>query len=158
MCNCRKNGATDLVQLTPVVTGTPVATTQTYYVDLLHYLCGNRKICVSSSYPLSSSLSYTVGTPEYVGNDTYSFPIVVTGSVTYIPYVRNSCGCNPCPMQDFIMTQFSVPVYSATGTPTATVVAGTTQTNPANVEDCCSLTNSCEIETSIVVNSVAPTA
>jgi len=118
------------------------ATNATYVVDLTHYNCGNRKLCANGAYPVTANLSFkAVGAPQSVGNDAYVQDILITGTVTYMPY-RNGqgscgCGCN-CPVTENIWATVSVPVSSATA---PTVTAGETIAAPTNLRDCCSITN-----------------
>lgn len=118
------------------------ATNATYVVDLTHYNCGNRKLCANGAYPVTANLNFkAVGVPQSVGNDAYVQDILITGTVTYMPY-RNGqsscgCGCN-CPVTENIWATVSVPVSSATA---PTVTAGETIAAPTNLRDCCSITN-----------------
>lgn len=159
-CSCKKNGATYLNSIIPVENGTSVATQQQYYLDFTHYLCNNRKICVTGSYPLIASLTYQVKDVSYVGQKTYAATIVYSGQVSYLPYQKgcNPC-CDPCPKSDFIFGSFSVPVYSATGVPTVDLDTANQNilVSPANVEDCCNITNAVELETTLIVNVTPPT-
>ena len=118
------------------------ATNATYVVDLTHYNCGNRKLCANGAYPVTANLNFkAVGVPQSVGNEAYVQDILITGTVTYMPY-RNGqsscgCGCN-CPVTENIWATVSVPVSSATA---PTVTAGETIAAPTNLRDCCSITN-----------------
>ena len=132
------NGRTLLNAVIPAPGAT--ATDATYVVDLTHYTCGNRKICANGAYPVSSQLTYQVyNAPRSVGNDTFVVDILITGTVSYMPY-RNGqgqCGCN-CPVTENVWAVVSVPVSSAT---VPTITAGTVLANPTNLSDCCNLTN-----------------
>ena len=80
-CNC-KNGQTFLNSCIPVAGGT--AEDSTYMIDMTHYTCGNRKICVNGFYPPVANLNYqVVGTPQAIGNDVYVCDILITGQVTW---------------------------------------------------------------------------
>lgn len=157
MCKC-KNGATIAQNVIAVPTGTASATTQEYMVDLLHYLCGNRKVCVNGQFPLSAVLNFSlVGSPTSIGNDAYSCTINVTGSLTYEPFVQGCC--NVCPRQDYIGLQITIPVYSATGVPTVTLSNASSVVDCSTIaNNCCTITNMVRMQTSFVVNVVAPTA
>ena len=117
------------------------ATSATYVVDLTHYNCGNRKLCANGAYPVTADLNYrAVGAPQSVGNDTYVQDVLITGTVTYMPYRQNNgagCGCN-CPVTENVWATVSVPVSSATA---PTVTAGETIASATNLRDCCSITN-----------------
>ena len=88
--NCN-NGMTYVNTCIPAPGAT--ATDATYVLDLTHYLCGNRKVCVNAAYPLTANLNYQVRGIEDVGNKTFNCDILVYGTVTYMPHKQ---GCNPC--------------------------------------------------------------
>ena len=142
---CNNNGRTYVNTCIPAPGAT--AESATYVVDLLHYTCGNRKICANGAYPITADLNYrVVGAPQSVGNGTYQCDVLITGQVTYMPYVngQNRCGCdcNICPVTENIWATVSVPVSSAT---VPTVTKGTAIANPTNLKDCCSVTNAVSI-------------
>lgn len=159
-CKCEGNGKTVLNSI--LLSGVPTATSQVYALDFTHWLCGNRKICINSSFPLSGVLMFHVADITFLGQNTYDVTINYTGQVSYLPYVKGGCNpcCEPCPKTDYIFGQFTVPVISATGVPT--VVINTTGAlvvvSPANVEDCCNVTNAVDIETVITVATTPPAA
>lgn len=147
-CNC-KNGQTYLNSCIPVSGGTAASTT--YLIDMTHYTCGNRKLCTSSFYPPAANLNYqVVGTPQSVGDAVYVCDMLITGTVTYMPYRRGQqCGCCACPITENIYCTVSVPV-SSDAVPTLTggspVIA-----SPTNVQDCCNVTNAMSIVCSVTV-------
>lgn len=159
MNNCNKNGKTVLNSI--LLSGVPTATSQVYALDFTHWLCGNRKICINGSYPLIGSMNFQVRDVTFIGQNTYNVTIGYNGQVSYLPYVKgcNPC-CDPCPKSDFVFGQFTVPVISATGVPTVTL--NTTNSivvvSPANVDDCCNVTNAVEIETTLTVGVTSPAA
>lgn len=74
-------------------------------------------------------------------------------TVGYMPYSngQNTCGCNSCnrcPVTENVWTTLSVPVTSAT---TPTITAGVCECAPANLRDCCNVTNAMSITTSFNV-------
>ena len=155
-CN-NLNGRTVVNTLTPVPGGT--ATETTYVVDLTHYTCGNRKICSSSAYPLNGSLSYrSLGTPEQVGTGAYVCDILITGTVSYMPYRSGNCSCNGgccscnCPITENVWEKLSIPVTAATA---PTVTGGPVIVSPTNMKDCCSVTNAMSIVGSFTIESAA---
>ena len=156
-CCKSKSGQTSLVSLIPVVEGTPVAIQQVYAVDLVHYLCRNRNICITAQYPLSGTMQALVKNVEPIGANVYSATIQFVGTISYLPYV---CGCTPCdicPVTESVFESITVPVYSTTGAPTVTVDAITTTiVSPTNVKDCCTKTNAVEVEFVLTVNNDAP--
>ena len=143
-CNNNLNGRTFVNTVIPVPGAT--ATDATYVVDLTHYTCGNRKICANGAYPISSQLNYSIyNAPRAVGNDAYVVDILITGTVSYMPYRngQNQCGCGcQCPVTENVWAIVSVPVASAT---VPTITAGTVLANPTNLTDCCNLTNACSL-------------
>lgn len=146
-CN---NGQTYLNSLVPVPGGT--AADATYVLNLTHYTCGNRKVCVNGSYPITANLAYQVLRVNSVGNGAFNADILVSGTCTYMPHRTGSnyygCDCNSCPVTDNIWTVLSVPVSSAD---IPTLTAGTCVCSPTNVSDCCNTTNAVSITTSLNV-------
>ena len=140
--SCYHNGETYINSVIPAAGAT--ATDATYVVDLTHYLCGNRKMCANSAYPVTADLNYKVlNSPRSVGNDTYQVDILISGIVTYMPYRNgqcyNGCDCN-CPRSENIWATVSVPWSSATA---PAITAGEAYASPTNMRDCCSITNAC---------------
>ena len=137
---CYQNGQTYVNTCIPVPGAT--AANATYVVDLTHYTCGNRKICANGAYPVTGNLSYrAVGAPQSVGNASYVQDILITGSVTYMPYRQgqNTCGCGcNCPITENVWATVSVPVASATA---PTVTSGEVIAEATNLRDCCNITN-----------------
>lgn len=158
MCKCRKNGATIAQSVTAIPTGTASATTQEYAVDMQHYLCGNKKICVNGQFPLSGVVNFSLaGTPVSIGNDAYLCTINVTGSLTYEPFVQGCC--NVCPKQDYIGLQITVPVYSTTGVPTVVLSNTASVVNCSPIAyHCCDITSVVRMQTSFVVTTTPPAA
>jgi len=155
-CN-NQNGRTIVDTLTPVPGGT--ATETTYVVDLTHYTCGNRKICSNSAYPLNGTLAYrALGTPEQVGDGAYVADILITGTVSYMPYRTGNCACNGnscscscnCPITENVWEKVSIPVTTATA---PTLTAGSVIVSPTDMKDCCSVTNAMSIVGSFTVAS-----
>lgn len=149
-CNCN-NGQTYLNSLVPLPGAT--AASATYVMELTHYTCGNRKICINGAFPLTANLNYTILGIQSVGNNAYNLDVLVSGTCTYMPYRQGqNCGCgcqgSPCPVTENIWTTISVPVASETE---PTITAGTCKVSPANVKDCCNVTNAVAITTSFNV-------
>lgn len=154
MANCR-NGQTYVNTCIPAPGAT--ATDATYVLNLTHYTCGQKKICANGAYPITANLDYRVlGTPESVGNDTYNCSVLVTGSVTYMPYKSNgygcSCNCPACPVTENVWTTLSVPV---TTDAIPALTAGDCVCEATELRDCSSLTDAVSITTSF---NVAPAA
>ena len=148
MCN---NGTTNVNTCIPVPGAT--ATDATYVIDLTHYLCGNRKVCANSAFPIAANLSYQVLSVDDLGNDAYNANIFITGQVSYKPYRcgGNNYGCEDnCYRTDNIWATVSVPVTTATA---PTITAGTCKCMPTNMSECCSVSNAVSIVTSFNVAS-----
>jgi hypothetical protein len=139
-CNC-KNGKTFVNSILPLE-----GTSTTYVFDLSHFLCGNRKTCVSSAYPINATLSYKLESVEQVGDSAYAGNIAVTGTITYMPYSCNCC--NVCPITEGIFTTLVVPLGSETGN---TVTGGIVVATAIPTRDCCTITNLIDIESSVTV-------
>ena len=127
------------------------ATDATYVVDLTHYTCGGRKICANGAYPVGATLAYrALNAPQPVGNDTYQVDILITGTVTYVPFGRD-CGC-ACPVTENIWATVSVPDSSATA---PTITAGDVIASPQAQRDCCNITNAVSLVGSFNLASTA---
>ena len=141
--SCNRNGQTYVNTCIPAPGATE--TSATYVVEMTHFTCGNKKICANGSFPVTANLNYRVmGTPQSVGNETYQVDVMITGQVTYMPYVsgQGMCGCNVCPVTENVWATVSVP-WASSDTPD--VVAGNALANPTNLKDCCSITNAVSI-------------
>lgn len=153
-CNC-KNGSTEIDFLTLVPGGT--AANATYQLSLTHYLCGNKKVCASSHYPVSANLQYKVlGTPQDVGNGSYCCDVLCTGTCTYMPYKKGCgnqcCENSQCPVTENIYFTMCVPCPSAA---VPTITGGEVLATPTNLTDCCSVTNAVAVSTSFNVSTAA---
>jgi len=145
------NGSTVINTCIPVPGAT--ATDATYVLDLTHYLCGNRKVCANSAFPIAANLNYQVLSVDDLGDGAYNANLFITGQVSYKPYRNgnNSCGCEDnCYKTDNIWASLSVPVTTATA---PTITAGTCKCEATNLRDCCSVSNAVSIVTSFNVTS-----
>ena len=148
MANCN-NGKTFIDFLTTIAGGT--AADATYLLSLTHYNCGNRKLCTSEVFPITSDLKFTpIGVPQSVGNDAYCCDVLCSGTVTYLPYVCGRSCCNVCPVTDNIYCTFCVPCSSTT---VPTITAGTVVASPTNVQPCCNITNAVSLSVSFNVST-----
>ena len=150
-CNCNRNGETYINTLVPVPGAT--ADAASYVLDLTHYLCGNRKVCASSAFPIAANLNYQVISVEEVGKGVYNANIFVTGQISYKPYRNGNtcCGCEDrCYKTDNIWASLSVPVTTAD---VPTITPGICKCAATNLRDCCSVSNAVEITTSFLVES-----
>lgn len=134
------NGKTFVVSLTTVPGGT--AANANYLLALTHYTCGNRKLCTQEIFPVTADLKYTpLGQPVSVGNSTYCQEVLVSGTVTYMPY-NCGCNCNVCPRTENIYTTICVPCSTAA---VPTLTGGTAVASPTDVQPCCNITNAIAI-------------
>ena len=148
--NCNNNGKTLVVSLTTVPGGT--AANANYLLALDHYTCGNRKLCVQEVFPVTADLKATpLGAPVSVGNGSYCQEVLVSGTVTYMPY-QCGCQCNICPRTENIYCTICVPCSSAA---TPTLAVGTSVASPTNVKPCDNITNCIAITTTINVTTGA---
>lgn len=144
------NGRTVVVSLTTIPGGT--AANANYLLALDHYTCGNRKLCTQEVFPVTADLKATpLGVPVNVGNGSYCQEVLVSGSVTYMPYVYG-CNCNVCPRTENIYTTICVPCSSAVA---PTLAIGEAVASPTNVQPCCNVTNAIAITTSLNVTTGA---
>ena len=148
MANCNNNGKTFVVSLTTIPGGT-IANAD-YLLSLDHYTCGNRKLCTQEMFPVTANLQATpIGNPVAVGNGNFCQEVLISGSVTYMPYVCG-CNCNVCPRTENIYCTICVPCESAT---VPKVGIDTSVASPTNVKPCCNITNAIAITTTINVAS-----
>ena len=150
------NGSTVVNTCIPV----PGATAEdaTYVIDLTQYLCGNRKVCANSSFPIAAVLNYQVVSVDNVGNGAYNANIFITGQVSYKPYKsgNNYCPCEDnCYRTDNVWATVSVPITVADA---PAVTAGDCKCAATNLSDCCSVSNAVSIVTSFNVVSKAAAA
>lgn len=143
-----KNGTTEVVSLTTIPGGT--AANANYLLALDHFTCGNRKLCTQEVFPVTADLKATaIGTPVSVGNGSYCCEVLISGSVTYMPYTCG-CQCNVCPRTENVYCSICVPCSAAT-VPTLTI--GDSVATPTNVQPCCNITNAIAITTSLNVTT-----
>lgn len=148
--NCNNNGKTFVVSLTTVPGGT--AANASYLLALDHFTCGNKKLCVNESYPVTADLKATaMGSPVDVGNGTFCQEVLVSGTCTYMPF-RCGCQCNVCPQTENIYTTICVPC-SSNVTPTLTI--GKSVATPTNAKPCSNVTNCVAITTTLNVTTGA---
>lgn len=152
--SCTKKGITKFLSLVPVVvSATPSVTSQQYMLLLKHILC-NGPVCMNGTYPTTANVAFATGTPVLVGNNTYSVPVTVTGTINYLPY--NPRCCCQCPKSEPFAITVNVPVYSTTGAPTPTVAASTMAASPINNNNCCLTSDQMLLQTTIAITSTVP--
>ena len=148
--NCNNNGKTFVVSLTTIPGGT--AANANYLLALDHYTCGNRKLCTQEVFPVTADLKATaLGLPVNVGNGAYCQEVLISGSVTYMPY-QCGCSCNVCPRTENIYCSICVPCSSAAS---PTLAIGESVAAPTNVQPCSNVTNAIAITTSLNVTTGA---
>lgn len=144
--NCNQSGKTFVVSLTTVPGST--AANANYMLSIDHHLCFGRKICTQEVFPVTADVKFTpLAAPVLLGNGTYCVEVLVSGTVTYVPY---NCGCEQCPCQDQLYTTVCIPCSSAT---MPTLTPGTPVAAPTNVKPCCNVTNAVAITTTINVTT-----
>lgn len=146
-CN---NGKTNVVSLTTIPGGT--AANANYLLALDHYTCGNRKLCTQEMFPVTADLKATaIGTPVNVGNGSFCQEVLISGSVTYMPYVCG-CNCGVCPRTENIYCTICVPCSSAVS---PTLAIGNSVAAPTGAQPCSNVTNAIAITTSLNVTTGA---
>ena len=144
--NCNNNGKTFVISLTTIPGGT--AADASYLLQLDHYTCGNKKLCVQEVFPVTANLQATpLGQPVDVGGGNFCQEVLVSGTCTYMPY-KCGCQCNVCPVTENIYTTICVPCSSNV---VPKVSIKTSAASPTNVQPCCNVTNCIAITTTINV-------
>ena len=144
--NCNNNGKTFVISLTTIPGGT--AADASYLLQLDHYTCGNKKLCVQEVFPVTANLQATpLGQPVDVGGGNFCQEVLVSGTCTYMPY-KCGCQCNVCPVTENIYTTICVPCSSNV---VPKVSIETSAASPTNVQSCCNVTNCIAITTTINV-------
>ena len=148
--DCNNNGKTFVVSLTTIAGGT--AANANYLLQLDHFTCGNKKLCVQEVFPVSADLkAQAIGTPVNVGNGSYCQEVLISGTCTYMPY-KCGCQCGVCPQTENIYCTICVPCSSAV-TPTLTI--GNSVASPTNVQPCNNITNAIAVTTTLNVTTGA---
>lgn len=144
------NGKTNVVSLTTIPGGT--AANANYLLQLDHFTCGNRKLCTQEMFPVTADLKATaIGQPVNVGNGAFCQEVLISGSVTYMPYVCG-CNCNVCPRTENIYCTICVPCSAATS-PTLTI--GESVASPTGAQPCNNVTNAIAVTTTLNVTTGA---
>ncbi|MFI3249163.1 MAG: hypothetical protein R3Y39_08570 [Rikenellaceae bacterium] len=130
------------------------AQSQIFLATLEHRLCGGRRLCATSSYQPSVTMSYKILSVTSVGQDTYNVLIQYTGVLSYLPYGGNCC--NPCPRTETLFGFINAPVYATGTAPTiASLSIDTTGSTPIVtpiVDDCNPITNDIITSTVFTLN------
>lgn len=148
-------GNTSVIQVSPIAFLADTATFATRGLDLLHFLCKNRKYCINGGVQPSAILSFFVGEVTDLGT-TYAVKVRFQGTLTYLPY-RNTggyggCDCGDhCPVQEAIFGEFVM--FSNTNVGLAITASDVVNVLPANVQDCCNATNAVRLLTQITLTN-----
>lgn len=152
--SCNRNGRTEVVSLTPYLGGT--AANANYLLSLNFHTCGNKKLCTHEIFPVTADIKFRVmGQPVFVGNNingeaNYCCDVLITGTVTYMPYIVGGCQCGVCPRTDNIYTTICMPCSSAA---IPTLTAGNAVAVPTGAQPCDSITNEIAITTSVNIST-----
>lgn len=147
---CR-NGSTDVKFLTPY----PVADPQSYLLQLTHWTCGNKQMCLNNGegLPIVSNLSIQqVGEIQPLGGDTYCVEVRCVCDLTYQQISGNACCPNYCLQTEKCVATVCVPLLSSdpvTFTPNGASVM------PMRISCRCNTTNTVSIDVSFSVDQAA---
>lgn len=146
-----KNGSTSVNFLTPY----PAADTQSYLLQLTHYTCGNRQMCLNNGdgLPVVSNLSLQqVGEITAYENGTYCVDVRCICDLTYQQISGSGCCPNYCLQTEKCVATVCVPLLSGdavTLTPNGAAVM------PLRVSCRCNTTNTVSIDVSFSVEQAA---
>ena len=147
---CR-NGSTSVNFLTPY----PAADPQSYLLQLTHWTCGNKQMCLNNGegLPIVSNLSIQqVGEIQPLGGDTYCAEIRCVCDLTYQQISGNACCPNYCLQTEKCVATVCVPLLSSdpvTFTPNGASVM------PMRISCRCNTTNTVSIDVSFSVDQAA---
>ena len=149
-------GNTSVIQVAPIAFLADTATSAVRGLELLHFLCKNRKYCINGSLQPTAALTFTIGEIVDLGTG-YAVKVRFQGTLTYMPY-RNTggygqgCGCGDnCPAQDPLFGE--IVLYSTTNVGLAITSSDVIDVVPANVQDCCNATNAVRLLTQITLTN-----
>ena len=149
-CNC-KNGSTEVKFLTPFPTAEP----QSYLLQLTHYTCGNKQMCLNNAdgLPVVSNLSLQqVGEITPLGGDTYCCEVRCVCDITYQQISGNACCPNYCLQSEKCVATVCVPLTSADA---VTFTANGASVMPVRVSCRYNTTNTVSIDVSFSVAQAA---
>ena len=144
-----KNGSTDVNFLTPY----PVAGagTDSYLLQLTHYTCGNRQMCLNNAdgLPIVSNLTLQqIGEIVPLGNDTYCCEVRCVCDLTYQQISGNACCPNTCLVTEKCVVTVCVPVLSSDP---VTLTPNGASVMPMRISCRCNTTNTCSIDVSFTI-------
>lgn len=149
-CNC-KNGSTEVKFLTPF----PAADPQSYLLQLTHWTCGNKQMCLNNAdgLPVISNLSLQqVGEITPLGSDTYCVEVRCVCDLTYQQISGNACCPNYCLQRETCIATVCVPLTSADA---VTLTANGASVMPVRVSCRYNTTNTVSIDVSFSVAQAA---
>ena len=149
---CR-NGSTSVNFLTPY----PAADPQSYLLQLTHWTCGNKQMCLNNGegLPIVSNLSIQqVGEIQSLGGDTYCVEIRCVCDLTYQQISGNACCPNYCLQTEKCVATVCVPLTSSDP---VTLTANGASVMPVRISCRCNTTNTVSIDVSFSVDQTVVT-
>ena len=146
-----KNGSTSVNFLTPY----PAGDTQSYLLQLTHYTCGNKQMCLNNAdgLPVVSNLSLQqVGEITPLGSDTYCVEVRCVCDLTYQQISGNACCPNYCLQRETCVATVCVPLTSADA---VTLTANGASVMPVRISCRYNTTNTVSIDVSFSVAQAA---
>ena len=146
-----KNGSTEVNFLTPY----PASDTQSYLLQLTHWTCGNKQICLTNAdgTPIVSNLSLQVVSPiQSLGNGTYCCDVRCVCDLTYQQISGNGCCPNYCLQTEKCVATVCVPVLSDG---TVTLTPNGASVTPLRISCRCNTTNTVSIDVSFSIEQEA---
>lgn len=146
-----RNGNTEVNFLTPY----PAGDTQSYLLQLTHWTCGNKQMCLNNAdgLPIISNLTLQqVGEIYSFANGTYCCDVRCVCDLTYQQISGNSCCPNFCLQTEKCVVTLCVPVTSddpVTLTPNGAIVT------PQRISCRSNTTNTCSIDVSFSIAQAA---
>lgn len=147
---CR-NGSTSVNFLTPY----PAADPQSYLLQLTHWTCGNKQMCLNNGegLPIVSNLSIQqVGEIQPLGGDTYCVEVRCVCDLTYQQISGNACCPNYCLQTEKCVATVCVPLTSSDP---VTLTANGASVMPVRISCRCNTTNTVSIDVSFSVEQAA---
>ena len=149
---CR-NGSTSVNFLTPY----PAADPQSYLLQLTHWTCGNKQMCLNNGegLPIVSNLSIQqVGEIQPLGGDTYCVEVRCVCDLTYQQISGNACCPNYCLQTEKCVATVCVPLTSSDP---VTLTANGASVMPVRISCRCNTTNTVSIDVSFSVDQAVVT-
>ena len=148
-----KNGSTEVNFLTPYPA--VAAGTDSYLLQLTHYTCGNKQMCLNNAdgLPVVSNLTLQqVGAIQALGGGTYCCDVRCICDLTYQQICGSSCCPNYCLQTEKCVATVCVPVTSDTA---ATLTANGALVTPVRISCRCNTTNTVSIDVSFSIEQAA---